>query len=425
MEKVTRRFCVVAFLCIIPFIFISCRSAPKPLAWTIEDAGWNDKYEEAHCLGEVSLALDSKGRPQILYQLQSPYEDADLVVPSPEMLTTCLAWQDNSATPPAWNNHVVDMPRMDVGETALRLCLTRDDKPVCAFRWFVSRAPTDVNAAADASSMEWKEMLMPTSEGRPGPQIFDVALDQKDVLLVVWFGGGYGHGEIPLYFARLEGERWKVETTGIHGESPYFRVSMKADAAGGIHVAYCTGKELKYAFRDSEGWRIETIDSVGNPQIWNSLDIDNSATPHIVYEDGKGNVVYARRDPLGLLGCTWNGWRTETVGKGTHPDIDVNPATGEPYVSLVRDGGLIFTRRVNGKWVDQIVSGWATPESWTDIAVHYDGSAPVSIAIAWQSGTDNNNIKFASAQFPKRTALFALFGAGLAFAGGVIRRKTR
>jgi hypothetical protein len=400
---------LAVLLCLVPFAALGCRSAAIT-KWTIEDAGWNDKYSDAHCVSKMSLALDSKGIPQILYELEYPYSGADLVLPTPTMFHIRWAWQDTSAVPSLWKSQELHEAWMNVGEESFRLHLTKNDDPVCASRCQLSRVQTKVKTGTDADRVEWVSMPMPTL-----PQIFDFALDPQGNCLFVWFGDIY-HREAPvLLFARQDGNEWKTETidsTLPQSAYPDIRSRIEADAAGGIHVVYCTPKEIRYAFRDTTGWRLETIaaDVAGPAEL--GIAMDNSRGPHVVYEDGKEGIMYAWQDA--------QGWHREQVGVGRGPSIDVDKFSGMPYVAFIQannpdvggdDWRVILTCRVDGKWLDKTINTKAAMGSSTDVKLHYNGTAPVSIGVAFQSSVDNNNVKFASAQFAKGKAILAIFGS--------------
>jgi hypothetical protein len=407
METVTRKLVVAAFLFSIPLILISCRAAPKPLTWTVEDAGWNNIKQGARCIPEVSLALDSAGVPQVAYGLTYPNERD----PKNAAWYVMRGWKDNSATPPVWTNEELHSVEGTGGWVAFRLCLTPRDNPVCAIRSLLEseiymNEPRTDGIVLVRHGDSWPETPLPED-----CVYFAMAVDDVGAPTIVWYATRDFRNEAPLNFARLEGDQWmteKVDTIPPHENLATPRIGMTLDQAGAVHIAYCNGKELKYACKDSSGWHLETIDSAVPPESTNAIAIDNSGNPHIAYEDGKGGVMYAWRDK----DC----WHTEAVGAGAHPDIAVDLATGEPFVSLVRNGVLVLARRVDGKWFDEIVDDNAAPDSETSLAIHYEGSAPSSIAIAYQSGKDNNNIKLATARVTHSKVRFTMFGLIVPFA---------
>lgn len=97
-----------------------------------------------------------------------------------------------------------------------------------------------------------------------------------------------------LKFAHWDGKEWKIELVdrrGAHGTD--YGVGMGSsvclDSKGNAHVSYYTDSELRYASRDGETWKVETVDTVqptGAAQDYRtSVLFDKDGVPHISYED--------------------------------------------------------------------------------------------------------------------------------------------
>lgn len=90
------------------------------------------------------------------------------------------------------------------------------------------------------------------------------------------------------------------------------------------HISYydSSAKDLKYAFKDSGGWSIETVDSEGNVGTYTSLQLDSQGNPCISYHEKDFRVKLACK-----VAGTWKiqvvqeGWR---IGSYTSLALDEN-----------------------------------------------------------------------------------------------------
>jgi hypothetical protein len=405
MEKAGKTFCALALLCLAPFFFLGCRSAPEgsapaACAWTVEDAGWFDDNgsHAGACEGYVSLALNLKGGPQVMYLLVSHLRGPGGKYGN---TTLCRAWQEDGK----WKRE--DLASVYVGIITAQLAFDRDGRPVVAV-WTRQAYPSvKEDSFILTRDTEWKSQPIPIRS----PD-FCMALDSSGAMHIAWPEGAEIKHAAYRYSERLE-TVGAVKRAHPKPYEFYHSLVMDVDRSDNVHLAYVDDTGLHYGLRTSDGWKIENVDSSLTVEGRVAIDTDNSGNPHLVYEDGRDGIMYAWRDA--------QGWHSERIGVGRQPSIDVDRFSGIPYVTYVRanrayfkdsgDGRLVLACRIDGKWRDRTINTQVAAGSSTDIKLHYDGTAPVSIGVAFQSSIDNNNIKFASAQFTKGKAILAIFGS--------------
>ena len=131
-----------------------------------------------------------------------------------------------------------------------------------------------------------------------------IAVDSNDHPHIAY--AGYRHGG--LKYAYWDGNEWNIEIvdpdSNVYWSSLWAHsIIMKDDYP---YIAYGCGNELKYAHKDNEGWKIETILTEGGEITYASMRMDSNGYPHIAYhgmENHDLKYVY------------WDGskWNVETV----------------------------------------------------------------------------------------------------------------
>jgi len=148
---------------------------------------------------------------------------------------------------------------------------------------------------------------------------------------------------------------WTTETVS---SSAGGYTSLAIDTNGWPHISYFGGSsDLKYAYRDSTGWHITTIDATGTVGKWTSIDLDGLDYPHIsYYDDTNDDLKYAYQDN--------NGWHIEvvdqrssgSVGEMSHLVLD-NDGNPNILYQAVYDNyrRLIYAEKTGSTWsIEQI-----------------------------------------------------------------------
>jgi len=109
------------------------------------------------------------------------------------------------------------------------------------------------------------------------------------------------YGQTHLYYAWYD-EQWHTETVDDSWDVGWY-ASLALDSDGYPHISYYDrdpNGDLKYAYKDENGWHISTVDDNGDDGSvgwFTSIALDENNQPHISYHDGtNGNLKYAYWD---------------------------------------------------------------------------------------------------------------------------------
>ena len=176
--------------------------------------------------------------------------------------------------------------------------------------------------------------------------------------------------------------------------------SIVIDSAGYPHIAYYQNAisggnpQLKYAYKDKNGWHIETVESSGSGSGAHvSIALDSEGNPHLAYEDIFGGATpymlkYAYRDSIGV----WHiSTLTTSYAGNTRGDqiegINLILYNDQPRISFYNDTGRqIEYMYLNGtSWVTEIVA--TSGSQYDSLALDSLGNPRISYcSISPQSG---------------------------------------
>jgi hypothetical protein len=133
-----------------------------------------------------------------------------------------------------------------------------------------------------------------------------------------------------LRYAHKDGDEWKIETVDFRGRTnEVYDVGMGNSVVvsknGTPYISYVDGENVKLAYPSGDNWKVETIDSYHPLGSWvgyrTSLVLDSHEHPHIAYDAG-GVLKHAY----------WDGqkWHIEVLARGGFQ--------GYKYCSLTVDG---------------------------------------------------------------------------------------
>jgi len=181
---------------------------------------------------------------------------------------------------------------------------------------------------------------------------------------------------------------WVIET--VDSEATGTFSSLALDGDGYPHISYWDASpnfDLKYAYEDSGGWHIETVDSEGYVGSHISLALDQDEYPHISYYDrDNDDLKYAYQDAFG--------WHTETVvdsagGGNTSLALD---GDGYPHISYSKSGCLKHAHQDASGWHIETVDSEGDVVSSTSLALDGDGYPHISYTV---ETLDNTYVSYA------------------------------
>jgi len=178
-----------------------------------------------------------------------------------------------------------------------------------------------------------------------GGSCLSLALDGLDRPRIVHdFDTAPWPGLRDIYYVYWTGSSWAnetIESVGDVGAS----CSLALDSLGRPHVSYYdytwnTGvkhRDLKYAWRDASSWHNETVDSLGQVGIDNSIALDSLDRPHIAYGDIDNNTLkYAWWD-----GSKWNIDVPDSSGEVVPSPASIRlDSTDRPHIAYLAQGAL-------------------------------------------------------------------------------------
>jgi hypothetical protein len=334
-----------------------CYQTDWELRFTREDeAAWTSEMvdREGRVGGYTSIALDTSGLPHISYY---DYQNLDL--------------KYSHRNPSGWLSETVDSEGYVGWYTSIALDETSSphigyqqwwDGYIKYAHWVETRWVIEI-----ADTVEYNQ-----------PTGLSIALDHEGVPHLSY------HWEVAsstgrAMYARRENSGWSTELAGQGGS----HTSIAVDNGGSPRICHRSPRGLEYAVRTSSSWVHEVIDSVNG--AWPSLTLDTDGFPHVSYgefvEDAvlDLNLRYAFRDR--------NGWHIEVVDSagrsGYYTSIALD-SRGFPHISYQERGEMDL------KYAFQDEAGWHV------MIVVSDGDVGAYSSIALDSN-DNPYISYSDA----------------------------
>jgi PKD repeat protein len=142
---------------------------------------------------------------------------------------------------------------------------------------------------------------------------------------------------------------WQIETIDTISPGQNADQNLALDAAGNPHICYLSSDyDLRYAYKDSSGWHIETVDKVEGDMVGrsNSIIIDSTGNPHISYIDNINGLKYAHKDS--------SGWHVEEIdsfesNEDTWTTIDLD-SLNNPHIAYSHYDMKYASKDPDGQW---------------------------------------------------------------------------
>lgn len=337
--------------------------ADNDLKYAYQDsAGWHIEIVERGShdgwvgVARPCLSLDKNGYPHIVYE----YADFRGV----NYLPLKYAYRDSSG----WHIETVD----EEGDPfSPSLALDQDGRPHISYRSYrdtkqkvMDNVYTHVREYAlkyaHKDSSGWH--IETVNKGEGVAKDFSLALDQDGHPHISCYSSYFNYPSYEgvtvakyayaaIEYAYQDSSGWQVET--VNREDDAWGLSLALDENGHPHISYIShfdgDNNLKYAYQDSSGWHVETVDNQVRGQA--SLVLGRGGYPHISYFGTA--LKYAYRDP--------SGWHVETVGSGDNvggcPSLILDE-NGHPYIHYYdsTDKNLKYAYRDSSGWHTRTVT---------------------------------------------------------------------
>jgi hypothetical protein len=238
----------------------------------------------------LGVTLDSLGGPHVTYYYYIYDYEKEKAFPCPDL--RYARWTGNG-----WESETVDAEADIYAEASIALGL-QDEVHISYF--------DNVNRIKYANVKDGKWDISTVDASAEGP-VHDTAIDvdsQNRPHIAYFYRENF---ERKLKYAFREGGEWVLETVDPVARAG--NVSIALDAEGRPHVSYFDALrgDLKYAHRTAAGWLPEVVDSAGWVGERSSINVNEYNVPVIAYYH-KYDVKFAFRDN--------NRWRIQTVERG-------------------------------------------------------------------------------------------------------------
>jgi hypothetical protein len=200
------------------------------------------------------------------------------------------------------------------------------------------------------------------------------------------FGGDH------LYYASYDGSNWTFETVDPAVGVGFF-TSLALDSQDRPHITYydTVHGALKYAFFDSVGWNITTLDAYALSANENSANLDASSDASACFVGDRDWRSFPSGLPGEDLGPDAISPHIDLVGYGLYSSIAID-AAGNIHISYYDsvNGNLKYAHTLLNSWIIQTIDFNGDVGAYSSLAVNSSGYGQISYY-----DKTNGNLKFA------------------------------
>ncbi|MBI3811423.1 MAG: hypothetical protein HY283_04365 [Nitrospirae bacterium] len=290
-----------------------------------------------------------------------------------------------------WSTVYVDVPvNGDVGRNT---SLARDSKGnIHISYWDVTRGGVKY-AVYQNGSWEISTVDQPGHHGRGT----SLAIDSRDRVYIAYYGEG------AIHLAERTPEGWKLSRIAEVGEVHMYP-SLVIDSADHLHLVFfdrLTGR-VNYAVQMLDGWRVQTVASVGEDgKPAPKLVLDHAGRPHVIfYDTHHGELKYATQkgsawgieviDHIGDIGYDPNLNREDSIGSTPSLLVDAEDNLHVSYY-YGTEHDLRYGVRRNGQWATTVIDSEGDVGRYSTLTV----DSQKTVHIVYRDST-HNQLKYAS-----------------------------
>jgi hypothetical protein len=203
-------------------------------------------------------------------------------------------------------------------------------------------------------------------DSQDNPQII---YESYDHTIDDYIGGGLfnSYDIIGLKYASWNGTTWNSQNIEVPASISGVQ-SLALDSSNNPHVVFFDAKGLEYAIRIGSTWTIQVIAEINGGTA--SLVLDSNGNPNILFQEYYDeSYEYGPLEYASLNGLTWN---IQVFEQGTGGSLALD-SKGNPYISYMENNSLMLSSWLGNSWSNQTIIQNITGGS-TSLALDSNGN---------------------------------------------------
>jgi hypothetical protein len=210
--------------------------------------------------------------------------------------------------------------------------------------------------------------LVVDGHGGPAGETTGIGLDRQGSPHICFTPG-------PIKYSSFDGHDWKTEFIGTNMVFLEYACSVSISQDGTPHIIWyqthnpdtTAYNHLRYAAKQKDIWLVKTVDLDFETGKWNSIVVDTKGNPHISYSSlAGGELRYATLNSekwdIDIIDSRNLSEGSYNRGFGSSILLDRN---GHPVISYYNDTLLKVARKIDRKWVTEVVDHISSGGGWS------------------------------------------------------------